>query len=151
LLAPVFFRRWVEEDALRILFVNPPIEHIVSSDFSNKLLSSGFVPPLGLMYLASYAEEFGHDAQVLDMVVSDTLKMKIMTYNPDVVGITSTTLTFYDALQTAKTVKKIGNVPVIIGGPHCDIYPEETVSFDCIDYVVRGDGWNPLLKIATKK
>lgn len=132
---------------MRILLVNPPINHVVSSDFSSKLLSSGFVPPLGLMYLASYAKGFGHDVQILDMAFDNALKMKIMTYNPDIIGITSTTLTLYDAIATAKAVKKVGNIPVMIGGAHCDIYPKETASFDCIDYVVRGDGWKPLLRV----
>lgn len=133
---------------MKVLLVNPPIDHMVRStvpDFVNAQLSNNPMPPLGLMYLAAYIEAGGCKPKILDMVADKTgiheLKQEIWDYKPDMVGITATTLTFYDAVQVAKAVKEIDDImPVVIGGAHCNVYPEETAAFECFDYVVRGEG-----------
>lgn len=142
---------------MKVLLINPPMNHAVHSginSFGDKLLVGSSMPPLGLMYLGSYLRSTGKDVRIFDAIVNgiDALKMMVRTYYPDVIGITSTTLTLYDAIQTAKTVKGISkHIPVVIGGAHCDIYPQETANFDCIDYVIRGDGWKPLSKLLSGK
>lgn len=129
---------------MRVLLVNPPITHMVKfgiSSFMDNILKDNPMPPLGLMYLASYIESKGHEVKILDMVLElIDLRTKIKEYKPDLIGITCTTLTFYDALHVAKFIKHIDGTPIVIGGAHCNIYPEETASFDCFDYIVQGDG-----------
>lgn len=142
---------------MKVLLINPPMSHAVHSDinsFGDKLLVGSSMPPLGLMYLGSYLKSTGVNVKILDTGVEgiDFLQIAIMAYWPDVVGITSTTLTLYDAIQVAKAIKNVSkHIPVVIGGAHCDIYPQETANFDCIDYVVRGDGWKPFSRLLSGK
>jgi radical SAM superfamily enzyme YgiQ (UPF0313 family) len=82
------------------------------------------------------------------MNVGESLFSLLEQWNPEVVGITTTTLTLYDALLVAKYCKEWNhNVVTVMGGAHCSIYPQETASFPEIDYVVCGEGELPFLRV----
>ena len=69
-------------------------------------------------------------------------------FKPSIVGITIMTGTYGSALRTAKIVKKMcPDVPVIVGGPHPTILPEDTLREDCWDVVVKGEGEYSLLEL----
>ncbi len=137
---------------MRILLVNPPTTHIVKSgvsSFIDSFVKESAMPPLGLMYLAAYVERCTeHEVKICDMNIGDNLFTELADYKPDVVGVTVTTLTLYDALLVAQYCKEWNhNVVTVIGGPHCSIYPQETASFPEIDYVVQGEGELPFLRV----
>jgi anaerobic magnesium-protoporphyrin IX monomethyl ester cyclase len=137
---------------MRILLVNPPTTHIAHSgvsSFIDSFVKDNPMPPLGLMYLAAYVERATeHEVKICDMNVGDSLFTLLEEWSPEVVGITTTTLTLYDALLVAKYCKEWNkNITTVIGGPHCGIYPNETASFPEIDYVVQGEGELPFLRV----
>jgi radical SAM superfamily enzyme YgiQ (UPF0313 family) len=137
---------------MKILLINPPNTHIVKSgvsSFIDSFVKENPMPPLGLMYLASFVERATeHDVKILDMNVGEPLMSALMTYKPDVVGITTTTMTLYDALMVAKMTKEYSkNIVTVMGGAHCSIYPQETASFPEIDYVIQGEGELPFLRV----
>jgi len=134
---------------MKILLINPPAESLMRSFAPDSITEEmGFYPPMGLMYVASYAlEAFGSrfqvrvlDAQVEgmdDRGVEEFLKRE----KPDVVGITCMTFLMINALRVARIVKKINpKTFVLMGGVHPTIYPEEVVSQPEIDGVVIGEG-----------
>jgi len=94
---------------MKILLVNPPTTHIVKggvSSFIDSFIKENAMPPLGLMYLAAFVEKATeHEVAIADMNVGDPLLAILMKYKPDVVGITTTTLTLYDALMVAKVTR----------------------------------------------
>ena len=106
---------------------------------------TGLYPPLGLLYVASFAEQqTSHTVEVLDCLVDRLsyaqLEDKIRNRKPDLVGIQATTFTLIDAILTAKTVKGIDrSIPVVVGGPHVFLYPEETLAVREVDYIIRGE------------
>lgn len=62
-------------------------------------------------------------------------------FKPDIVGITMATGMYGAALRAAKIVKDIRpNIPLVVGGPHPTILPEDTLKEDYIDIVVKGEG-----------
>ena len=137
---------------MRILLVNPPTTHIVKggvSSFIDSFVKDNALPPLGLMYLAAFVEKATeHDVKILDMNVSEPLMSALLTYKPDVVGITTTTMTLYDALMVAKVCKEVSrDIVTVMGGAHTSIYPQETASFPEVDYVVVGEGELPFLRV----
>ncbi|MFH1739969.1 MAG: radical SAM protein [bacterium] len=107
---------------------------------------SGLYPPLGLLYVASFAEKnTSHTVEILDCLADrltyEQLGDEIRARKPDVVGIQAMTFTLIDAILTAKAAKQANpSVPVILGGPHVFIYPEETLSIPEVDYIIRGEG-----------
>jgi radical SAM superfamily enzyme YgiQ (UPF0313 family) len=103
-------------------------------------------PPLGLMYIAACVEKYtSHSIEILDTQVEkisyEEIKSEIKKRNPDIVGIQAMTLTLVDVMLTAGIVKKLNrDTPVILGGPHVNIYPEETISNPDVDFLVLGEG-----------
>ncbi|KAA0016746.1 MAG: B12-binding domain-containing radical SAM protein, partial [Thermoplasmata archaeon] len=66
----------------------------------------------------------------------------IKRYDPDVIGITSTTSMIPDAYAIAEVAKRYNeNVKIVMGGPHVTFLPERTFK-ECpyIDFIVRGEG-----------
>jgi radical SAM superfamily enzyme YgiQ (UPF0313 family) len=76
------------------------------------------------------------------------IKKVLDDYRPDLVGITAMTTKFGSVLKTAEIVKKWGpKYPVIVGGPHATILPEQVLKSENIDIVVRGEGEETILEL----
>jgi len=132
---------------MKILLINPPIENTIASVMPKELEEGlDFLPPLGLMYIASFLEkETSYDVEILDCPVErmgyGALKEEIRKRDPDVIGITAMTFTLIDVVKTAELAKKINpQIKVILGGPHVIIFPNETIKNKNIDFLVLGEG-----------
>ena len=65
------------------------------------------------------------------------------------VGITSTTADYLDALETARRVKGVSqDTLVVMGGPHVSIQDVQTLEGGNVDVVVRGEGERVMREIA---
>jgi len=139
---------------MKILLINPSSENEILGCNPEIIKSErGFDPPLGLLYLAGYIKKYSNynleiiDAQVERLNYSQ-LKERIKNINPDIVGITAMTFTLLDVLKTIKTTKEVcPKAKIVIGGPHVQIYPEETINLKNVDYVVMGEGEKIFLKL----
>ena len=136
---------------MNIVLVNPPRDNLVRLDLETfvDLGDISSFPPIGLMYLAQGLRNHIPDVNVsiIDAVVENLnyqqIAAKIVSLAPVAVGITLTTYTFFDAIQTGWAIKNVKpDVPVVVGGPHMYIFPEETMTHTCFDYGVVGDGEN---------
>ena len=132
---------------MRILLINPPSGNEISSNTPPIVdEEQGFFPPPGIMYVAAYAEKYtDHQIEILDTQVEQLkysqIEQEIRKRKPDIVGITTMTFSLIDSMLTAKIVKKVDDgIKVILGGPHVSIYPEETIKFPEVDYLVLGEG-----------
>lgn len=64
----------------------------------------------------------------------------VIDQNPDVIGITVMTTKLASAIKTAEIIKKeLSNVPIVFGGPHATLLPEQCLKVDSVDYVLRGE------------
>jgi anaerobic magnesium-protoporphyrin IX monomethyl ester cyclase len=106
------------------------------------------VPPLGMVYLAALMRDKGYDASFIDANILNLSKEQIIeklhTIRPDYVLYNTITDNLQDTISWIREIKKEYDKPVIIGGPHMEIYPRETLTHECIDYGVVGDGWETL-------
>ncbi len=135
----------------KILLVNPPREHVVKPDLPGTInVDLGEIssfPPMGLMYLAQAVRQHDRNfsVKILDAVPDKISYGRIaeiaFDYSPQVIGITAHTYTFYDVWKTASELKKrLPGVPIVIGGSHMYIFPRETMTHNCFDFGVSGDG-----------
>jgi anaerobic magnesium-protoporphyrin IX monomethyl ester cyclase len=116
---------------MKILLINPAP--------SGTLKATGVLfPPLGLLYVAAYAEEQGHQVAVSDLAVRKK-EEDIVLKQYDIVGISTDTTRHRQALQLAKRAKA-GGCTVVMGGPHPGYVDEEILSTKRVDFVVRGEG-----------
>jgi radical SAM superfamily enzyme YgiQ (UPF0313 family) len=112
--------------------------------------------PLGLGYLASVLEKNGYEINVIDCQALDidfsVFKKEIRKNKTDIVGITSTTLTYKSALKIAKIAKEVWpKCIVLLGGPHVTFWDKEALQ-ECpeLDVVVRKEGENTFLELVKK-
>lgn len=132
---------------MKVLLINPPrFNEIIGNNPSIIEEERGYNPPLGILHVAAYLRENSdHDIKIIDAQVEelqyDDLESKIREFAPDVTGITVMTLTLLDALQTSSIVKKTcKECRVVMGGPHVHLFPDETIAFDSVDFLVLGEG-----------
>ena len=118
---------------LRILAINP------GSVNQDRLP----IPPLGILYLASYARSHGYlQWRVVDNDVIEHRPVEGFAEDfawADVVALTGTTAQCKQAMQIANAAKAAGKL-VVYGGPHATPTWRETLQRSCVDLVVRGEG-----------
>ena len=141
---------------MKILLINPPDFHMIKTNFPDELEGeekTGYNPPLGLLYVASYAlahTEFEIvilDTQVEELTYED-IEKEIVRLKPDLVGIQAMTFTLIDVMMVAKVVKKVNpETVVVLGGPHVNIYPDESINHREIDFLILGEGEVPFTEL----
>jgi len=116
---------------VRILLVNPSP--------TGTLKATGVLfPPLGLLYVAAYAEREGHEVVVRDLAIRKKGE-KIDYKKYDLVGISTDTTRHRPALKIAHESKEAG-CTVVMGGPHPSYVDEEILLTRKVDFIVRGEG-----------
>lgn len=134
----------VREDALNVLLLDLSQLFSGDADAYNELAE----PPLGLMYLLTYAQQQlpgrvnGKIAKSLfDFDNYEELKELIDTFKPDVIGVR--TLTYYEQFfhKTIAVIRQWGYQGAIVsGGPHATSCYSTILQDSNIDVVVLGEG-----------
>ena len=117
---------------MNVLLINPGASNIYSKVEAN-------LPPLGIAYLAAVAREGGHNIKIIDLNIEKKALQKTNLNDYEVIGITTDTPRYNEALRIAKEIKKAGK-PVVMGGYHVTFLDEEALSTGFVDVVVRGEG-----------
>lgn len=128
-----------------VALVNPP--------YPPEAAQSVFLP-LGIGYLAAVLEQEGYKVDVVDCqttkYTAETLENKFRSLNPDIVGVTSATVTYLPALDVLKAAKaSIPKALTLMGGPHVTVLDKEALADSSnLDIVVRGEGEQTILELA---
>lgn len=102
--------------------------------FNTATYSTSSVLPLGLAALGAYLDREMPEVEILFTCDLD----KIISFNPDIVGI-SATVVFADQINIIiDRVKKFKNIPIILGGPHISNLPQALPK--TVDAGVLGEG-----------
>lgn len=112
------------------------------------------LPPLGLAYVAASLEKAGFQVEMLDNYVLnkpiDEIKQTVRRLNPEIVGITCSSATYNQCVETAKVVKEaLPSCKVVVGGWHPSYVPESMLQHPEVDYVVMGEGEHTMVALAT--
>src|SRR4030042_2388709 len=123
---------------MKITLVNPPYPHTGHQH-------PPFIP-LSLGYLGAVSEKNGHEVNVIDCQAErlepEDFRKRISQTDADVVGITSTTLTYKSALKIANVTKQeLPNCTAVLGGCHASFWDENALK-ECpsLDIIVRREG-----------
>ncbi len=118
------------------------------------------MPTTGLLYIASFLRQHGvkalcrfyDDTDNFQSMAADIEKM-LGQIQPRVVGISLKWFLYIArVVDMCKIIKEYSrrhglDIKVVVGGNTASYYWKEIIAYDCIDYIVRGDGEEPLLKI----
>lgn len=135
----------IVEIMAKILFINP------NTRYQGCLLT--VFPPQGILYIAKVLLNFGHEVAVIDadidnLSLEDILK-KVLEYRPDIIGITVNTLQCKAAYETSDYIKKMYDVPIVLGGPHPSALKEKIFEkCKSANILIFGEGEFTFLEIA---
>jgi len=102
----------------------------------------------GLKYLAASLIKDGYDARILllpgylEPHLLPSVKGFIKDYNPHLIGIGLMSIEFYPAKNLTRLLKNEFDIPIIWGGVHVMINPDECLRY--ADYICYGEGERPL-------
>ena len=138
---------------MRVLLIRPPARHTVESEVPEAVEAENLsYPPLALLALASFLrDQTDHvcdilDAQ-LDNLSNEEMENHIRDFAPDVVGITCFTVQLVDVMHSIRASRRAGVEYVVLGGPHINDFPKESLALEGVDAVVKGEGQQPLLEL----
>ena len=100
--------------------------------------------PLGIGYVAAKLREGGFEpelfVQPFKKDFQTELDKKLRAFQPDIVGVSTMSPAYPNAVAVASQVKRWHNVPIMIGGCHATASGEEVLlEAPDIDYVVAGE------------
>lgn len=103
--------------------------------------------PLNILYLAEALIHHGYNARLVDLRVRDLQSSDLE--GALFLGVSHMTgsMQIPVALKCAAMAKSMG-IPVVFGGTHPSILPEQTAAHPLVDIVVKGDGEDVIIEIA---
>ena len=109
--------------------------------------------------LSAFLKKNGHSVDFLELIlnekITDTdfsrLKAKIESFMPDIIGFSSYELSFAWIQELSDFIKSgFVNIPIIVGGYHATLAPEEVIAHPSIDMICRGEGEYALMELLTQ-
>lgn len=114
------------------------------------------LPPMGLLGLADYLRRNHCRTRVIHLGVEHykyggiDLNSILAEHQPAIVGLgLHWHFQSYDVIETARQIKAVcPDIAIVLGGFTASLFAQEILrTFDCVDFVVRGDAEEPLLEL----
>jgi len=126
--------------------------------------------PLGILYLSAVLEKAGHLTDLIDLTpylinrsslrsflrgktiptYARDLLERTKAFKPDLIGFSVVSTHYSLSVALSNLIKESFDVPIIFGGSHPTVDPEETISEKAIDMICIGEGEHALLELVTK-
>ena len=132
-----------------MLFINPAAEKF--GGFLSRFIPVGIPAAIGC--ISAYLEKHGIRCNVVDEEIVDITPSVLREAlegleRPYVVGLTCMTAHVARAYQISRMIKaEYPDATVVVGGLHASSLPEEALGIGAIDYVVRGEGEEVMLRL----
>lgn len=127
---------------MRVVFIYPEL-----SSYANWKGSLHF----GIGWLSAVLKQAGHSTSLLHLtqrVDETTFVCALEHYLPaDLIAFSSTTNDFGYTRQLAGWIKARSDVPIVCGGVHATVAPEDAISAPAIDMICIGEGEKPLREL----
>jgi anaerobic magnesium-protoporphyrin IX monomethyl ester cyclase len=132
----------MQETNVDVLLITPPCIEL----YSDMREGAPIYPPLGLACIAALLEKNKFKVKIIDAFAENLgwgeIEKRMRDASPFVVGVTTTTSTFREALKIASIAKKtLPGAKVIAGGVHVTVLPKFTLEHHPeIDIITIGEG-----------
>ena len=128
---------------MRILFIHPmPPPSLL---FLQKITYH-----YGLGIISAVLKQHGHEVKYVSCYKFNPKKIAriIIDYQPNLVGISVASNQFSLAEEITNFIDEVYKIPVVLGGVHATVRPEETINIKGAFGVCLGEGEYPMLELA---
>src|ERR1700722_3262171 len=119
--------------------------------FFPSFASSEATAPLGILAVATPLIRAGYQVVLIDSTITVDYKKRVLEEVRDAVCLGISLVTgpmIRETVEIARAVKEWNpEFPIILGGWHPSLLPEQTLQAACVDYIVRGQGEDALLEL----
>lgn len=129
---------------MRILFIYPNLDAQIGFNY-------------GLAFISSLLKQHGHITGLINLneKLSQSLDLEkirevVEEFKPGLIGFSVVTNQYGFAREIARSIKEYSPVPLVCGGIHATMAPEEVLASGCFDYVCIGEGEYAILELANK-
>ena len=110
------------------------------------------ITPMSLLAVSSLLDQAGYKVVIVDAAVDADYEEKVLREAGDAVYLGITMITGHQIENAISMVKRLRansiKTPVVVGGYHASIFPEQTAASDVVDYVCYGQGQRTALELA---
>jgi radical SAM superfamily enzyme YgiQ (UPF0313 family) len=107
--------------------------------------------PLGILAVATPLLRAGYQVQIIDSTITPGFKQRVLEELKDALCLAVSLVTgpmIRETAQIAKAAKELyPEKPVILGGWHPSLLPDQTLAAEYVDVIVNGQGEEALLEI----
>ncbi len=126
----------------KVLLLNSSIKEI--GDKYNPTVNYSCYPPLGLVKIGSELKAtFPYiNVKIIDAEIQNfnLVKDQIKEFKPEILGISTLTSTYENALEISKYSKEVGVKYIVLGNDHVSFFPELILNKrEYVDYVIQGE------------
>src|ERR1700712_1275787 len=119
--------------------------------FFPSFASTEATAPLGILAVATPLERAGYSICLVDSTITPDFEARVLEEVRDALCLAISLVTgpmIRETVAIAKAVKEWNpDFPIILGGWHPSLLPQQTLESPYIDYVVRGQGEDSLLDL----
>lgn len=125
---------------MKVLLIFPP--QSLEQRYSHAMGDvGGFLPPLGLCYMAAVLEQHNHEVQLMDCPVNNyslnDILERVRSFKPAVVGLATITSLAEVTKGICGAIKnEFPDITILVGGPHATILPNEVATEMPVDIVL---------------
>lgn len=111
---------------------------------------------MGFTLLGEILSKSGHQVKVIDYTFLRWLKNGVYIpsfreiledFSPDVIGISVFTYLYDECNKLIAEISHLSKAPIILGGPHATLFPEDFMQDNRVSYIVRGEAENIILDL----
>lgn len=132
---------------MKVLLILPPYLDL----YGRSKISVQPYFPLGLGYIATALKHAGNEVSLIADAKGTFLSSVIAAiedFSPDIIGFSSMTTNYPNAVETAREIKKKYSIPIVIGGHHVSAYKDKILKEQQeFDFVVYGEGEETVVEL----
>jgi anaerobic magnesium-protoporphyrin IX monomethyl ester cyclase len=110
--------------------------------------------PLGILAVSTPLLRAGYQVRIIDSTITRDFRSQVLRELDDALCLAVSLVTgpmIRETVMIAREVKRrYPEKPVILGGWHPSLLPDQTLAADCVDIVVRGQGEEALLEVVQR-
>src|SRR6266851_5551687 len=110
--------------------------------------------PLGILAVATPLLRAGYEVRIIDSTITPNFQKRVLEELDDAICLAVSLVTgpmIKETVQIARAAKQLyPEKPVVLGGWHPSLLPDQTLAAQYVDVVVKGQGEDALLEIVQR-